>query len=102
MKPRSSWRADALPLLGTVTDKEIAARFNVAPSSVHNLREKHGIPRHVAPGRLPTDPAWVTEAAPLFGQISDAAIGRLFGITRERVRQVRTERRIPVAPFKPR
>jgi hypothetical protein len=83
-------------------DHQVARQVGASLSSVHTLREKHGIPRHVAPGRLPTDPAWVTEAAPLFGKVSDAEIGRLFGITRERVRQVRTERRIPVAPFKPR
>jgi hypothetical protein len=86
---RDSWRSQALPLLGTMSDAEIAARIGVCAKSVFLFRRKQGVPTQTA--------AWSAEAEPLLGKVSDCEIARRLGMTSTAVLKLRRKRGIP--PF---
>jgi hypothetical protein len=84
---RDSWRSQALPLLGTMSDAEIAARVGVCAKSVFLFRRKQGVPTQTA--------AWSAAAEPLLGKMSDGKIARQFGVSAATVLKLRQARGIP-------
>jgi hypothetical protein len=83
----------AMPLLGTMTDAQVAATVGCRPSTVAAWRKRRGIPHLSVPDTDERYPGMVER----FGVDTDAAIAADYGISRERVRQIRSRRGIPRA-----
>lgn len=91
-------RAKAEELLGTATDREVAAEVGVSTSRVAQLRKEKGIPAVVMsnshPGEKRTEEVMdeMREAVKkLGGTMTDAELGQKLGVSGSRVGQLRKE-----------
>ena len=88
--------ADIIPLLGLLSDAIIAKKINVHPHTIFNLRKRLKIN-----GIKQTNPHWAAKQVlsrrkcdycdimPLLGNMPDNQIAIKFGLSRERIRQIR-------------
>lgn len=79
------WTSAMDALLGTDTDKEVASKLNLPRQAVYTRRRLLGI----APAQ------WWSDELDRFGKTTDIALAKEFGVTRERIRQIREEYGIP-------
>lgn len=87
---------DVLALLGTMTDKELAVKSGLSISAIRYARKNRGIKSKGRWGQgYPKVKEIPDEAIALLGKKTDAAIGRLFGISRDRILKARRKRGIP-------
>lgn len=94
--------ADAVPLLGTMKDVDLARRLGVGPASVRAWRRRRGVPsfRMVPQARCSTSPprpppSWFEPIRARLGLESDSDLARAAGVSRERIRQLRAGLGIP-------
>ncbi|MDP4624224.1 MAG: hypothetical protein NWT08_03690 [Akkermansiaceae bacterium] len=92
IRPRrylSDWKAKETALLGTMTDKDLAARLNLSPSAVRLKRLSLGI----APfrKRAASTGIWTPAVMARIIKEPSAALARELGVSRQRVHQKRKE-----------
>lgn len=86
----------ALPLLGTMSDIEVAAAVGAVPSTVASWRRRLDIPKPARRGRVSDDPeVRYPGITARLGVDPDNQIAADYGISRERVRQFRSRFNIP-------
>lgn len=93
---------DLVSKLGTMTDSHIAQLFKLPVYHVRKLRLEKNIPKyrgHRTEFAGAMAKREVAEMVAQFGQESDATLAMCYGISRERIRQLRKELNIGVNPF---
>ena len=99
-RPRVEWSRDMIALLGTETDREVAARLDLSVSSVVKMRLELGIPAaQPQPNHRPPGHPWKPEEIALLGRMTDAKAARRIGIHPQAAR--RTRRILGIPPFVP-
>jgi len=85
----SDWKAEEIALLGTMTDKNVAARLDLSPSTVRLKRLSLEIPpfrkRASSPG------IWTPDVMARIVKESGAELAKELGVSRQRVYQKRKE-----------
>lgn len=89
-RPAVVFAPEVLAILGTMPDYQIAARMNVCPQTVSKKRREHGIAPY-QPDRTMVD---FTKPEPLLGLVTDAALARHRGVTRQAITARRAARGI--------
>jgi transposase-like protein len=94
-----TWLSRARPLLGKVSDHEIARRLGIARTIVSKARRKLGVAsvRRVQPRGRP----WLAKVRPLLGKLSDREIARQTGIHFKTIGEGRRALGIPAVPKVP-
>lgn len=89
---KSTLRERTIPLLGKISDREIAKQLGVTDNWVGVFRRKQGVPR-----LSPVKYDWAKVDASL-GVLSDSEIARTFGASLNAVFRRRTDKGIPAKP----
>ena len=87
--------------LGTMADSRLAMMYNVPVYHIRKLRQSHNIEKfrgHRVSYVGSTMPS-IKDITPRLGEESDAKLASEFGVSRERIRQIRKELSIPINPF---
>lgn len=90
------WTEKDERLLGTMTDRTLAAKLGRTYEAVQRQRRKLGIAPHVAHTRTFT----AQELRVLHSEIKDVAKARQLGVSRVRIVQIRAKLGIAAAPAK--
>lgn len=80
---------EALPLLGKITDAEMARRFGRSDSTVRAWRYAHNIPAKTVPR------PWLPKEIKLLGTMPDAEVARMVGRRSSHVKTKRERLKIP-------
>ena len=88
----AKWTPKNLALLGKVTDKELARRMRISPTTVNTKRQVLGISPFRPPARRV---AWSEEMLALLGKVYDSVVARRYGISESKVFRKRKELGIP-------
>ncbi len=84
------------PLLGKVPDRVLAKKYQVSLSMVYNIRTKLKIPAsHLHQEGKFRRKVILSTIIPLLGKEKDIEIARRYGVSRERIRQIRSRLHIP-------
>lgn len=94
-KAKLFWTPEELALLGTDTDRKIAAMLDAPEGSVKRQRKELGIPSFKVSKPAPD----FSVADTLFGRVSDAGVVRITGLSYHLVNQRR--RQLGIAAFEP-
>lgn len=91
-RPNPFWTRRRVALLGTATDKEVAARLGISRARVAGERRKRGVaPFKPRAARVVWTPAMVRR----LGKVADHRVAERFGIGEDTVRRERSRRGIP-------
>jgi hypothetical protein len=90
-----TWTENEIALLGTDTDKAIAAKIDRSPLCVTQKRHRLGIPAFYKPTPTYKQKKWTTEDIALLGTDTDVAIAKKTGRTQPSVLQKRMSLGIP-------
>ncbi|MGP0171251.1 hypothetical protein ACSVIJ_05135 [Pseudomonas sp. NCHU5208] len=88
-RQRFTWTAEALALLGTVTDRTVAQRFDILRTSVANKRVELGIPAFVSQQRPDKCHVWKPAELKQLGTKSDTDLAAELGLGITAVRNKR-------------
>jgi len=94
-KNRKMCPPNLVPLLGTMTDKEMGKRGKVSYSTARNWRLRHNVPAYQGGGTVNGVPR--EEVIKILGENTDPQAGKILGVTRSRIQQVRVLLNIPSA-----
>lgn len=110
-RPKASWTAEAVALLGTMSDSAVAKQLGIGVAAVRQARGDRGIPAHrlQAPARAAKPPKKAAHAGvrgrrpielptrcmQLLGAMPDVDIARKAGVSVDTVRRRRAEAGIP-------
>jgi len=85
------------PELGKVPDRVLAEKYQVSLPTIYNIRHRLRIPAshaHRADGKYRRKVNMAT-ILPLLGKEKDVDIAKRYGVSRERIRQIRSRLQIP-------
>ena len=97
----SSWLSRARPILGKVSDHEIARRLGVARTIVSKARRQLGIAPMPRVATTVADRSWVPVVRHLLGRMPDREVGRRVGVSAATVGFARRELGIQRSQRKP-
>lgn len=78
------WTEEAIALLGTISDPELADRLGVSRTPVKKKRKELGIAAYQAPF-----PEITAEIAAEFGKVSDSVLAKRLGVSASHIRRAR-------------
>lgn len=81
------WTEEAIALLGTMSDPELADRLGVSRTPVKKKRKELGISAYQAPF-----PEITPEIAAEFGKVSDSVLAKRLGVSASHIRRARLRR----------
>lgn len=89
---RFEWGAEAIALLGGVSDSALAEQLGISRHAVRYKRIALGIPAW----RYSAGVFWTPERIALLGKESDLVIAFRFGLTKNAVARMREKKKVPL------